>query len=420
MSEKKQKILDAAERIMSAKGRSATISEISAASGVTDSVLYHYFENKEDLLFSVAQEHLRDALEKLDEQLQGIMDPVNQLSKLIWFQLYYHDTHPDYGSLLLFECRSSKRFMSHAAYGLIKRWSDIGIEILNKGISDGSFRKDLALPIVRDAIFGLVDMENIQFLTAREQLQAHKDLDAILDLVLPMIQPVTEEFAPKNNKASRILESALSVFAAKGFQNATIQEIAKSATVSEGTIYEYFNNKEDLLFSILERQFQNNLDLLDELFDVRTPLRKLKRFMRYHFTIFLTQPVFVKVFLFDAIYNPGFYASNAYQPFQQYIESIYAILDEGKKDGSIRPEINNRVFRNLFMGIFSHMALRWLFTTKGSQTDKIEEINAAVALLSRSVATPSQSPSQRFHGGEGTARSVRQKSVNHGPGLPPE
>ncbi len=384
-SDKRQKILDAAERIMSAKGRGATISEISAAAEVTDSVLYHYFKNKEDILFSVAQAHLRDALKKLDEQLQGIMDPVNQLSKLIWFQLYYHDTHPNYANLLLFECRSNKRFMQHEGYGLIKRWSAIGIEILNNGISDGSFRKDLALPIVRDAIFGLVDMENIQSLTTQEQLQAHTDLDAILNLVLPMIRPDTEERLPKGDKADRILEAALNVFSAKGFQNATIQEISKSATVSEGTIYEYFNNKENLLFSILERQFHNNLNLLDELFEVKTPLRKLKRFMRYHFTVYLTQPAFVKVFLLDAIYNSGFYTSNAYKPFQQYIESIDEILDEGKEDGSIRSEINNRVFRNLFMGIFSHMALRWLFTEKGSQTDKNEEINAAVALLSRSI-----------------------------------
>jgi len=387
MKNKRHKILEAAEKIMSAKGRGATISEISAASGVTDSVLYHYFKNKEDLLFSVAQEHLRDALDKLNEQLQGIMDPVNQLSKLIWFQLYYHDTNPDYANLLLFECRSNKGFMKHEAYGLIKRWSAIGIEIFNNGISDGSFRKDLDLPIVRDAIFGLVDMENIQFMTARKTLQAHKDLDAILDLVLPMIRPDTEACVLKNDKADRIQESALNVFAAKGFQSATIQEISKSASVSEGTIYEYFNNKEDLLFSTLERQFHNNLNLLDELFEVKTPLRKLERFMRYHFTVYLTQPAFVKVFLFDAIYNSGFYTSKSYQPFKQYIESIDQILDEGKQDGSLRPEINNRVFRNLFMGIFSHMALRWLFTKKGRQADKNEEINAAVALLSRSVAT---------------------------------
>jgi len=385
-SDKRWKILDAAESIMSTKGRSATISEISAAAGVTDSMLYHYFKNKEDLLFSVTQERLGDALAKLEEQLQGIMDPVSQLSKLIWFQLYYHDTHPDYANLLLFECRSSKSFMAHEAYHMIKRWSDIGRGILIKGISEGAFRNDLATTIVRDAVFGLVDMENIQSMAAQETPQAHTDLDAILDLLLPMVRPATEPSAINSDKAGRILASALNVFAAKGYQNATIQEISKSAEVSEGTIYEYFKNKEDLLFSTLERQFRNNLDSLDELFEVRTPLRKLKRFMRYHFTIYLTQPVFVKIFLFDAIYNARFYVSNAYPPFKHYIESVYAILDEGKTDGSIRPEINNRVFRNLFMGIFSHMALRWLFTEKGSQTDKMEEIDAAVAMLSRAVA----------------------------------
>jgi len=386
MKDKRQKILDAAESIMSAKGRSATINEISAMAGVTDSMLYRYFKNKEDLLFSVTQERLKDALDKLEEQLQGIKDPVSQLSKLIWFQLYYHDTHPDYANLLLFECRSSKDFMQHVAYSLIKRWSFIARQIFQKGVDAGSFRSDLSYQIVRDAIYGLVDMENIQSMVAGETPQAHTDLDAILDLVLPMIRPDTAANRPKSDKADRILKSALVVFAANGYQSATIQEIAKSAEVSEGTIYEYFKNKEDLLFSTLGQQFQKNLDSLDELFEVQTPLRKLKRFMRYHFTIYLTQPVFVKIFIFDAIYNPRFYASNAYLPFKHYIESVSEILEEGKRDGSIRPEINNRVFRNLFMGIFCHMALRWLFTEKGRQIDKIVEIDAAVSMLSRAVA----------------------------------
>lgn len=386
VEDKRQKILDAAESIMSAKGRNATISEISAAASVTDAMLYYYFKNKEDLLFSVTQERLREALEKLEEQLQGIMDPANQISKLIWFQLYYHDTHRDYANLLLFECRSSKSFMEHSAYNLIKRWSAIGRKIIKKGIADGSFRKDLSLSVVRDAVFGLVDMENIQSLAAKETPQANTDLEAILDLVLPMIRADTSEASSREDKAGRILNAAQNVFGDKGFQSATVQEIAKAAEVSEGTIYEYFKNKEDLLFSTLKRQFQNNLESMDELFEVRTPLRKLRRFVRYHFTIYLMQPVFVKMFLFDAIYNPRFYSSDAYPPFKHYIEGVNDILDEGKKDGSIRPEINNRVFRNLFMGTFSHMAIRWMFTEKGSQDDKLKDIDDAVSMLSRAVA----------------------------------
>jgi len=283
----RQKILAAAESIMSAKGRNATISEISTAADVADAVLYYYFKNKEDLLFSVTQERLGEALEKLKEQLQGIMDPANQISKLIWFQLYYHDTHRDYAHLLLFECRSNKSFMEHSAYNLIKRWSAIGRKIIKKGIADGSFRKDLSLSVVRDAIFGLVDIENIQSMAANETPQANTDLEAILDLVLPMIRADAPEASLKDDKEGRILNAAQNLFGDKGFQGATVQEIAKASEVSEGTIYEYFKNKEDLLFSVLKRQFRNNLESMDELFEIRTPLRKLRRFVRYHFTISL-------------------------------------------------------------------------------------------------------------------------------------
>ncbi len=276
--------------------------------------------------------------------------------------------------------------MEHSAYNLIKRWSAIGRKIIKTGIADGSFRRDLSLSVVRDAIFGLVDIENIQSMAANETPQANTDLEAILDLVLPMIRADAPEASLKDDKEGRILNAAQNLFGDKGFQSATVQEIAKASEVSEGTIYEYFKNKEDLLFSVLKRQFRNNLESMDELFEIRTPLRKLRRFVRYHFTIYLMQPVFVKMFLFDAIYNARFYSSDAYPLFKHYIEGVSDILDEGKKDGSIRPEIDNRIFRNLFMGTFSHMAIRWMFTEKGSQEDKLKDIDDAVSMLGRAVA----------------------------------
>jgi AcrR family transcriptional regulator len=49
----------------------------------------------------------------------------------------------------------------------------------------------------------------------------------------------------------QIIEAAASVFAAKGFHNTTTKEIAEAAGVSEGTIYNYFSSKEDLLLGML-------------------------------------------------------------------------------------------------------------------------------------------------------------------------
>jgi AcrR family transcriptional regulator len=54
----------------------------------------------------------------------------------------------------------------------------------------------------------------------------------------------------KHERAERILEAAAAVFARKGFHQATIREIAELADVGEGTIYNYFTDKRDLLVAM--------------------------------------------------------------------------------------------------------------------------------------------------------------------------
>ncbi|MFQ5886708.1 MAG: TetR/AcrR family transcriptional regulator [Anaerolineae bacterium] len=57
-----------------------------------------------------------------------------------------------------------------------------------------------------------------------------------------------EELVQK--RSVQILEAAAQVFAQKGYHAATTKEIAAQAGVSEGTIYNYFQSKEDLLLSV--------------------------------------------------------------------------------------------------------------------------------------------------------------------------
>jgi len=54
-------------------------------------------------------------------------------------------------------------------------------------------------------------------------------------------------------RRNQILDAAAAVFAEKGFHRATTKEIAKAAGVSEGTIYNYFDSKADLLIGIMTR-----------------------------------------------------------------------------------------------------------------------------------------------------------------------
>jgi len=63
-------------------------------------------------------------------------------------------------------------------------------------------------------------------------------------------------------RRNQILAAAAAVFAEKGFHRATTKEIARVAGVSEGTIYNYFESKGDLLIGIMTRLAE--LERLDE------------------------------------------------------------------------------------------------------------------------------------------------------------
>jgi AcrR family transcriptional regulator len=54
-------------------------------------------------------------------------------------------------------------------------------------------------------------------------------------------------------RRAQILDAATRVFADKGFTRATIRDVARAAGIADGTIYNYFANKDDLLIGLLDR-----------------------------------------------------------------------------------------------------------------------------------------------------------------------
>ena len=185
---------------------------------------------------------------------------------------------------------------------------------------------------------------------------------------------------------NQILDTAVIVFSKSGYYTATVDDIAKEAGIAKGSIYYHFKSKEDLLLSIPVKRFQNHLNQLKETFQVLSPLRKLRRLLRYHFTLYLPNRDFLKVFLLDIQLNMQFYSSKAYESFRQYMQAIEQVIEEGKSEGTFRPDVNARVFRNMFLGAFTHMALRWVIFGDKKRHDKMMEVDNLVDLMSSAVS----------------------------------
>ena len=388
---KQEKILAAASEIIADRGlQKATITEIASKAGVVDSIIYHYFKNKEDLLFCALDAHVQSSIEAIQFQFQGIIGASAKLGKMIWYHLHSNDHNQGNERIvkkLLLECRSNKNFYNHPSYNSLKRYASVLTNILKEGVADGSFYSDLDITVARDMIFGLLDEESLSCLAARELTATLPDFEDIMSLVLAMVEDRSEGSTTpkKDDKATAVLNAAATIFSQKGFNGATMLEIGNEANVAEGTIYEYFVNKQDLLLSIAKERFEKFKIDLDTTFQVEAPITKLKRLIWTHFLIFFTNPEFLSLFLNDIKLNQHFYRTDSYIYFMNYFSKLAEVLGEGKRTGVFRQQVNNRVFRNLFSGSFTHLLLRWLFISKPAPLAFMREFTHAADLLCRSV-----------------------------------
>jgi AcrR family transcriptional regulator len=73
-------------------------------------------------------------------------------------------------------------------------------------------------------------------------------------------------------KRDQILDGAKSVFATQGFEGASMNDITRAAGVSKGTIYVYFDSKEDLFAGLIERERERMFNSVQSILDETQPL----------------------------------------------------------------------------------------------------------------------------------------------------
>ena len=151
-------ILREAEKLFTEKGVVKTsIHEIARSCNLVVASFYHYYPNKEDILFAILEEKLRENLKQLNEHLAGISDPVSKLEKYIWFQFYYCEKDPGYSKLILLELRHYKGLAQIPPYQYMKEIVNTLIPILQEGQRQGLFEKDIDALTFRNMIWGTLE-----------------------------------------------------------------------------------------------------------------------------------------------------------------------------------------------------------------------------------------------------------------------
>lgn len=360
-------VMESAERLIAERGLlKTTIASISSDSGVHEASIYQYFKTKENLLVSIPEKRLSDALASITEHWQGMKGAEPKLRKLIWHQLRDFAANRRHASVMLRELRTLPAFYRSSSYDLILRYRAFAVDAIREGVADGEVRPDIDPAIVLDIIFGTVDSVALRWLFSGESYDPGAVADELCSLVKAAIWRRPEERSYENQdgltrgewRRRSIIASASESFGKRGYTAATISEVAKKAGIAGGSLYQHFRSKEELLLEIPGNWFEDMGDELQRSFSGRlNPTERLRLILRRLSLDFQTRYWEARVLVLELYRNPEFYKSQAYQGVYGFWRLVRNTVEEGMATGAFRTDFDIDLFLSLVQGAFEHEAL---------------------------------------------------------------
>lgn len=374
--EKKRAILKSATKVFSEKGFvDATISEIAKGAGLTSSGIYLYYKNKEALLFTVIEGFLVKGCAGLKDHLQGIQGAENKLRKAIWFHCKSYSGNKNEIKIVL-ESRSYPRFYKSKAYTVLKQYAGLITDIIKEGMDGGVFCGLSSPMILRDMILGTVDHIAINWIV-RNAPNSLEQSEKIYDLVMRSVRPAREGEGGRDKKAekrARIINAAMALFAEKGFNDTSMLQIAQKAEVAEGTVYEYFRNKENLLISIPCEK----LTWLYGSLSGNSLERKIKNVISSIFGFYAQEKDYSKILVLMLRTNKEFYKSASHE----IIENLFRIIEDavarGQAEGLFDENLDLYLCRDLLFGTLEHILIPWIIFKRHYD---LKAVGAEVSML---------------------------------------
>ncbi len=167
--DKRNLITEAAVEVFAEKGfRQARVSDIAKRAGVADGTIYLYFKNKEDILLSIFEEKMDILLAGLGAQLQGVVDPEEQIRRFSRFHFEQVRTNRAAAEVLQVELRLSNKFLKE--YRPEKLWAYLGVfaQIVREGQDRGQFRKEIDPFVAMWSFFGALDELAMQWVLSKK------------------------------------------------------------------------------------------------------------------------------------------------------------------------------------------------------------------------------------------------------------
>jgi TetR/AcrR family transcriptional regulator, cholesterol catabolism regulator len=157
-------------------------------------------------------------------------------------------------------------------------------------------------------------------------------------------------------KKQQILEAAAQVFRQKGYDRATLRDIAKAAGLLPGSLYYHIRSKDELLRQVVEQPIRDLCAQLEDLVAANAPAaEKLTRAMALHLHAFEAHYPSLFVYLQNLLQVDAMRRRPLQKQAKRYEECWQRVLIQGMQSGEFPPDLDVKVASFAILGMCNWM-----------------------------------------------------------------
>lgn len=162
-------------------------------------------------------------------------------------------------------------------------------------------------------------------------------------------------------RQQEIIETALGLINENGIQNLTIKNLSKKLGITEPAIYRHFENKIQILVSVLDLMKQNSNDIFSsELKSEESAVQKIEQLFKKHFRSFSEMPSLASVVFSEEMFrNEKVLIEKISELIEQNNKILLTILNEGQNNNELRNDIDAAHLAVIIMGALRLFVKKW-------------------------------------------------------------
>ena len=185
VADKREAILKAATRVFAQSGFfNAQVADVAKAAGVAAGTVYLYFRSKDDLLVTLFERTMKDAITAGREALAGATDPRDRLRRIARLHLERLGRDRDLAVVFQVELRQSIKFMERFSSSYLRDYLGLIRDAVEAGQAAGIFRTEVSSTTAAKILFGALDEMATNWMLSRRRYPLEADADAVIDLFL--------------------------------------------------------------------------------------------------------------------------------------------------------------------------------------------------------------------------------------------